>query len=376
MLTNRRSFLKGLASGGALVATGGLGMATRILAQAKDPAKLLVRSSRPHDLETEVAAFAEDFTENASFFVRSHHGAPLVQTDHWRLTVRAGEEALSFTLAELEKLDPVTLPVVLQCSGNGRAFFNPTVPGVPWEKGAVGQARWTGVRLRDLLERAGVKSSDARHVHVHALDRPALPTVPSFARSIPLERALDETTLVAYAMNGEPLPVLHGAPVRLVVPGWAGDHWVKWVRGLSVEKEEADGFYMKTAYRLPRGGGGSEPLSWLNVKSLIVRPSATAALHPGSQEVSGVAWTGRGHVKEVAVSLDGGRSWADARLDPPRTLGAWQRFRLSWNPAPGKYRILARAKDSSGAVQPAAASWNPGGYLWNGQDVLDCEVRA
>jgi DMSO/TMAO reductase YedYZ molybdopterin-dependent catalytic subunit len=272
------------------------------------------------------------------------------------------------------------LPAVLQCAGNGRAFFRPTIPGVGWERGAVGNALWGGVRLRDLLEVCGVRDG-SRHVHLLGADGPPAPRTPAYLRSIPLERARDPKTLVATHMNGEPLPLLHGGPLRLVVPGWTGNHWIKWLRRIVVAPDEAPGFYQQTAYRMPRTPAPPGavldpkellPVTWLNVKSLIARPAPGARLRPGRVEVVGVAWTGQGVVEGVEVGIDGG--WRPAEFTSGPLEGTWRTWRYVWSAEPGRHVLAARAWDSLGQSQPETTPWNRSGYLWNSIERVACEV--
>ncbi len=216
-------------------------------------------------------------------------------------------------------------------------------------------------------------------------DAPPSPKIPAFVRSIPLDRARDPGTVLALRMNGEPLQVIHGGPVRLVVPGWSGNNWQKWVRRIVVAREEAPGFYMQTAYRLPRtplapGDDPAkvplDPVAWMNVKSLITRPERGGVLPAGPVEVRGIAWTGRGHVTRVDVRIDGEDRWLPATLLGDAEPGAWRPWRLTWEaPTRGRHLIAARATDSTGQVQPESPAWNRSGYLWNGFDTVDCEIR-
>lgn len=345
---------------------------------------LIVRNPRPIDAETPTEAFATWKTPNRLFFIRSHFGAPAVDLlGPWEIEIGGMvERPAKLRLEELGRFERAERPAVLQCSGNGRAFFRPRVAGVAWERGAVGNAEWAGVRLRDVLERAGIKDG-ARHVQFLGADTPPNPKTPLFSRSIPLERALDPTTLLATRMNGEALPVLHGGPVRLVVPGWSGNHWMKWVRWIGVEKDEAPGFFMQAGYRLPKRpyppgaeipAAELEPLTTLNVKSLFARPSPGATLRAGRIEVRGVAWTGVGHITRVEVSIDG-VPWRPADLNGPDVEGSWRTWHFAWDARPGPHELRARATDSRGQAQPEAPPWNKSGYLWNGIERLRCEVH-
>jgi DMSO/TMAO reductase YedYZ molybdopterin-dependent catalytic subunit len=345
---------------------------------------LIVRSSRPLDLETPVEVFDRFLTPNDLFFVRSHLGEPAVSLGPWRLHVRGLlERPLELGLDDLAAMESVTAPAVLQCSGNGRSFYTPTIPGVAWSRGAVGNAEWSGVRLVDLLRRAGLKM-DEGHVHLFGADAPPSVKTPMYYRSIPLSRALDPGTLVALRMNGEPLPLLHGGPLRLVVPGWAGNHWIKWLRAITVSREEAPGFYQQSGYRMPKVPAlpGAElkpsdlvPVTTMPVKSLVARPTAGSRLKAGRNEVRGVAWTGVGHVTKVEVSAGPHGSWHPATLLNDERPGTWRLWRWTWDvPRPGRYQVRVRATDSEGQTQPEATPWNRSGYLWNGIDTVECEV--
>ena len=222
------------------------------LLRAEDRPKLdmLVRSVRPEDLEMPFSGFSDYITPVEHFFVRTHVYVPKVNPESWRLKVE-GEVAapLTLTMEDLKKLPPVELVTVVECAGNGRGLYEPPVPGLQWSSGAVGNARWKGVRLADVLKRAGIKDS-AKEILFDGADVP-LGSMPDFQRSIPVKKALDSNTLLAYAMNGETMPVKHGFPLRVVASGWASDSWVKWLTSIRVLDKEFDGFWMKGSYRHP-----------------------------------------------------------------------------------------------------------------------------
>ena len=352
-------------------------------ARADDAPALIVRNSRPLDLETPVTFLDRVYTPNDAFFVRSHFDVPAVPAGPW--TIRVGgtvESPRSLTLKDLEALPRVELPAVLQCSGNGRAFFRPRMPGVAWERGAVGQAMWSGVRLGDVLGKAGLKR-EARHLHILGADLPPHIKTPAFLRSIPIERALHQDTLLATHMNGVPLPLVHGGPVRLVVPTWSGNNWLKWITSLTASPVEAHGFYMQTGYRIPRNPvpPGTNPppselvpVTLMNVKSLIARPAPGAKLAPDDcREAVGVAWTGSGTIAKVEIRIDDA-PWRPAALEGPDRPGAWRVWKLPLQLKPGRHTILARAADSTGAVQPESTPWNKSGYHWNGIERVEFEV--
>ena len=356
--------------------------------EPQSSSSLMTRVTRPFDAETLVRTFASYRTPNDLFFVRSHFGPPppeQITENVWRLRVRGlVDRPLELTLKELAQFERVSLTAVVQCSGNGRAFHRPRAPGVQWERGAVGNAKWTGVRLRDVLTRAGVQPS-ARHLQMLGADRPVAATTPLFLRSIPIEKALHPDTLLATHMNGEPLPLLHGAPLRLIAPGWMADACIKWLTDLTLQAEEAKGYYMETAYRhpVPPVEPGTvvsprdmRPVETMVVKSLIVSPASGAMLKQGPVMIEGVAWTGEGIVNLVEVSVDDGQRWEKARLVGEDVPYAWRQWQFVWQPQQvGICTILARATDDHGQTQPMASPWNPGGFLWNGVDRVQVEVR-
>jgi DMSO/TMAO reductase YedYZ molybdopterin-dependent catalytic subunit len=336
---------------------------------------------RPFNAETPVREFTSWLTPNERFFVRSHFGPPApeaVQTDTWRLAVKGlVKEGLSLSLKELQQFEAVTMTAVLQCSGNGRAHHRPKAPGVQWERGAVGNAQWTGVRLRDLLQRAEVKLQGL-HVQLQGADRPAVATVPLFTRSIPLAKALHPDTLLAYEMNGRPLPLLHGAPLRVITPGWMGQSCTKWLTEITVRADESPGYYMQQAYRIPETsiqhgsglpGTAMVPVEHMVVKSLIAAPAEGDRVRKGPVTIQGVAWAGEAPVAKVEVSCDDGRTWEQARFIGEEQPYAWRQWQYVWNArAAGPTVILCRATDAQGEQQPATSPWNPSGFLWNGWD--------
>ncbi len=380
MNRSRRQFL------GQLLAAGGLaGLAPRA-AFAAPGAGMIQRVGRPLDLETPVSAFSSWATPTEQFFVRSHFDAAVVDEAAWTLTVDGSvRRPLTVGLAALGRYSEVTLAAVLQCAGNGRAFFQPKVPGVQWEKGAMGNAEWTGVRLADVLEDAGVSLADG-HVVLAGADSPMLPATPRFERSLPLAKAMHPDTLLAYRMNGRPLQVDHGFPLRAVVPGWAGDIWLKWLVSVRVQPDEAQGFFMQTGYRIPREpvppgtdipAAQKVPVTVMPVKSLIASPRTGVRLENGPCEVRGVAFSGEAPLAAVDVSTDGGETWRPAELFGRADRWAWRQWRYAWRPEkPGSYVVLSRATDAAGKVQPPHGVWNPSGYFWNAVDSVALEVIA
>jgi DMSO/TMAO reductase YedYZ molybdopterin-dependent catalytic subunit len=345
--------------------------------------ELLELSARPTNYETPRSVFTERITPTEQFYIRSHFDAPEVNAASWRLKISGlVEEPLELSLEELSKMQQTSVEAVLQCAGNGRALFRPRMPGVQWRYGAMGSAEWRGVRLMDLIQRARPKK-EAKHLRLQGLDKPLL-SAPPFLRGIPMEKALHPDTLVALSMNGAPLPPLHGFPARLIVPGWVGDDWVKWLAEIELRATEPEGFFYETAYRFPskpRPAGEAvppeemKPMTRLNVKSLIATPGAGQVLAPGVHEIVGVAFSGEAAIAKVEVTVDGKR-WVKASLDPSPSKYGFRVFRWSWKAKPGRFSLASRATDEKGATQPKAAAWNPSGYLFNAIDPIAVEVRA
>jgi len=386
---SRRSFLR--TAGRLTVGTALLGLATPLAQaaktaeeQASGPApvsgkeRLIVRSQNPVNLETPISLLSSWITPNDAHFVRCHHNVPVVDRAAWTLVVDGEvERPLTLTFQELKAFPRVTAVRTLECAGNGRSFFTPKTPGTQWTNGAVSTARYEGVRLADVLNRAGIRPS-GKHVMFNGADVPALPSAPDFVRSIPIEKALSADTLLVHTMNGEPLPTMHGYPLRVIPAGWIGAACVKWLVQIRVLREAHDGHFMVKAYRFPQApiAPGAEPdptqmvsLTGLEVKSLITAPLQNATVPASPLVVKGVAWAGEEEIAKVEVSIDLGRTWQAARLEGERERYAWRLWDFQWGaPEPGSYLVMARATDSAGRTQPIEQAWNPSGYLWN---VLD-----
>lgn len=394
MATRRELLLA--ATGGCLIgrvwASDGAGTVAQVEALAALPGKkpLIRRSFRPPNFETPLADLAAPLTDNGAFFVRYHLTViPRIDPDSWRLQVSgaSARRALTLSLAELRSgFEQVEVVAVNQCAGNRRGLFTPRVPGVQWGGGAMGNARWRGVRLREVLQRAGV-AADALEVVFGGADAPVLPATPAFVKSLPVERALDESTLVAFEMNGRPLPHWNGAPARLVVPGWVGTYWMKHLASIRIEPRAFDGFWMKTGYRVPTGAfpgarftsqetAETTPVTELLVNSLIVSPGSGARLSRGAHaELAGKAWDGGAGIEGVEVSVDGGQRWRDATLQ--RDLGrfAWREFRFVLDTSrAGRLDVAVRARSRNGAKQPDKLTPNPSGYHDNIVQAVSLEI--
>ncbi len=353
--------------------------------------KPLIRHAwRPPNYETPLADLVPAFTPNDAFFVRYHLSViPEVDADTWRLKIggSGARKPLVLTLRDLRHdFKRVTLPAVNQCSGYRRGLFTPRVPGVQWGNGAIGNAEWSGVRLRDVLGRAGV-AANAVEVVFNGADAPVLPATPDFLKSIPVERALDENTLIAFEMNGHALPQWNGAPARLVVPGWTGTYWVKHLTEIRVDTVPFDGFWVKGAYRIPTGAfpgvrfktqetPETTPITEILVNSLITSHVSGAQLKHGAKvELAGKAWNGGAGIAAVEISTDGRQSWQAAELG--RDLGrfAWREFHYRLDTSkPGALVVAVRARSRDGATQPDKLTPNPGGYHDNIVQTVALEV--
>jgi DMSO/TMAO reductase YedYZ molybdopterin-dependent catalytic subunit len=345
--------------------------------------RLLQMNGYPLDAETPLDLLTTYLTPNDLFFVRHHWNPTFPDASTWRLTVDGEvERPLALSLSDLKAMPRASATCVLQCAGNGRSLHRPIVPGVQWKYGAVGNAKWTGVRVRDVLEKAGLKAG-ARHLHTFGTDKPP-EKVPPFHRSVELDK-IREDGVIAFEMNGEPLPQAHGGPARLVVPGWAGDHWMKWLDRISPQAAPQTGFYMDTAYRYPKTPGEPgvafkpdemTPVTELFVKSNITESPAAARVGKAAT-IRGFAFSGAPDVAKVEVTDDGGATWSPATLGKDHDPHAWRLWSYAYTPKKsGRVTLHARATDSRGSVQPKNAVWNQSGYLYNAWPSADVEVSA
>ncbi|HKW90127.1 MAG TPA: molybdopterin-dependent oxidoreductase [Candidatus Acidoferrales bacterium] len=349
-------------------------------------AAMVLLTDRPVQLETPRHYFLDAITPNDAFFVRWHlEGIPNeVDLKSWRLRIEGNVATpleLSFTDL-MRKFEPVTFAAVNQCSGNSRSRFTPRVAGGQWGNGAMGCARWTGARFRDVLKMAGVKAS-AVQVQMQGLERGKGPQgKPSFEfmKSLDLNDPVLDECIIAYAMNGEPLPMLNGFPARLVVPGYFATYWVKclsWVRLLDKTDEN---FWMNPGYRVPETPRGTTtpedvkagkvkmiPITRMPVRSFVVSPDGATKIPAGMPvSVRGIGFSGAGRVSKVEFSHSAAGGWREAKLGEDLGPYAFRTWEIEWRPeAPGRYSVAARATDEKGNVQPDEGVWNPGGYLWN-----------
>jgi DMSO/TMAO reductase YedYZ molybdopterin-dependent catalytic subunit len=353
---------------------------TAILDALPGKKPLIKLSYRPPNYETPVSYFREVFTPNDAFFVRYHlAGVPdKIDAPGWKLRIggEAASGTLELTLAELQNNFPqVEIAAVCQCSGNRRGLSDPHVPGVQWSLGAMGNAMWKGPRLKDVLAKAGLKP-EAVELVLNGTDGPVIDKTPDFVKSIPVWKALDENTIIAHAMNGAPLPLYNGAPIRLILPGWTATYWMKHLASIDAVAKPFDGFWMKSAYRIPTGKFPvidrfitqetpvNTPITEMVVNSLITSPAAGSSHKAGqSVAIQGIAWDGGYGISQVEVSTDGGKIWRDATLGKDTGRFSFRPWSFRFTPGKaGRYTVLARASNRAGQTQAPSLIFNPAGY--------------
>ena len=389
-MTTRRSILSAAIGGLALVGGGLAGRVARaglpagtiescVLEALAGKQPLLKRSFRPPNYETPVAYLNDVITPNDRFFVRWHlANIPVIDAANWRLSV-GGDGAARESVLTLEQLqrdfESVEVTAVCYCSGNRRGLSDPHVPGVEWGYGAMGNARWTGVRLKDVLARAGL-AKEAVEIAFDGADGPLLAGTPDFVKSIPVWKALDENTLVAYEMNGAPLPHWNGFPARIVVPGWAATYWMKQIISIRVLTSPLNSFWMNTAYRIPKAtfalvdrfvsqeSEATTPITEMLVNSLITNIVDRQRFRSDAPiAVEGITWDGGFGIRRVEVSTDDGRSWVTAELGASLGRFSFRKWQFRFKPqAKGRMRLMARATNIQGSSQPYELIFNPSGY--------------
>ncbi|WP_455757184.1 molybdopterin-dependent oxidoreductase [Sulfurimonas sp.] len=351
---------------------------------------LITYSDRPPILETPREAFTKAITTNEEFFVRWH--SPKIPTHTYISTYRINvgghvKNSLSLSIDDLKNnYEQVEVTAVMQCGGNSRSAFNPTTTGIQWGSGAMGCGMWKGVRLKDVLKSAGLKDG-ASWIGFNGGDKPIMNTMSSFMRELELHEVKDDV-IIAYEMNGEDLPFLNGYPVRLIIPGYYSDSWVKMLSNITVLKEYKKTFYMDVAYRIADNESEGEtpdnlvkntkPITTMNVKSYIGYPTSKTQIAVGSNVLAkGVAFDSGHGIKEVLISIDGGKTWESAELEKELSPHAFRVFKFGFKPMKkGKFTIMAKAVNTLGEEQPFAKDiqWNRGGYKYNGIDSVTIEV--
>ncbi|TWB87480.1 sulfite dehydrogenase (cytochrome) subunit SorA apoprotein [Bradyrhizobium macuxiense] len=335
-------------------------------------------TSRPPQLETPFAIFNDGpLTPNNAFFVRYHlAGIPYeLDPDKFTLEIKGKvDKPLALSLKDLRKLKAIELVAVNQCSGNSRGFFNPRVAGGQLANGAMGCARWHGVPLKTVLDMAGVQAG-AKQVTFNGMDGPVMETTPDFVKALDIDHARDGEVMLAWGMNGEDLPFLNGFPLRLVVPGYYGTYWVKHLNEITVIDSVFDGFWMKSAYRIPDTPNNAVepgtapkatiPINRFTVRSFMTSVADGAKLKAGRTTLRGIAFDGGKGIKEVVVSTDGGKSWTPAKLGKDLGKYAFREWKLKVALPAGPSELKVRATNNAGDTQPMDPLWNPAGYLRN-----------
>jgi DMSO/TMAO reductase YedYZ molybdopterin-dependent catalytic subunit len=322
-------------------------------------------------------------TPTGLHYLLIHYDIPAVNAEEWRLKI-AGRVAapLELTLEEIKKRPRRTVPVTMECAGNGRALFAPRRISQPWLLEAIGTAEWTGTPLRSILQEAGL-SADAVEIVFTGLDRGVEgDQIQYYQRSLTVDEATRDEVLVAYEMNGEPLPPQHGYPLRLLMPGWYGMASVKWLDRIEAVTEPFQGYQMVRAYRYAQSADGpGEAVNLMRERALMIPPgipdfmTRDRLVEAGPVTLAGKAWAGRVSVSRVEVSVDAGQSWFEAQLGESGSPYAWRTWTCVWNATPGAYTLYVRASDANGNVQPVVQQWNFGGYGNNGVQRLNVVVR-
>ena len=340
---------------------------------------LIKLSYRPPNYESPVEYFRTAITPNDQFFVRYHlANIPQVDAKTWKITV-GGEGANGATEINLDALKAMPaheVTAVCQCSGNRRGLFQPHVPGVEWGYGAMGCAKWKGARLKDILDKVGLKK-EAIEIVLDGADGPVSDKTPDFVKSLPVDVAMAESALVAYEMNGQPLPHFNGFPARVIVPGWTGTYWVKHITSIMAATKPFSGFWMNPAYRIPVGKFPlvarfisqetpvNTPITEMVVNSLITSHGDGASVKPGKVTVSGIAWDGGYGIRNVEASSDGGKTWTEAKLGQDLGRFAFRPWSYDITARRGKNTVTVRATNAIGQTQTATLILNPAGYHHN-----------
>jgi sulfite dehydrogenase (cytochrome) subunit A len=335
-------------------------------------------TSRPPQLETPFSIFNNGpITPNDAFFVRYHlSDVPYnIDPDKFTLEIKGKvDKPLKLSIKDIKKFTPVEIVAVNQCSGNSRGFFDPRVAGGQLGNGAMGNARWRGVPLKTVLDMAGLQAG-ARQVTFNGMDKPVLDKTPDFIKALEVDHARDGEVMLAYGMNGKDLPMLNGFPLRLVVPGYYGTYWVKHLNEITVIDNVFDGFWMKSAYRIPdtpcncvepgTAPKATIPINRFTVRSFITNVTDGAKLRLGNTMLKGIAFDGGKGIKQVTVSIDGGKTWTAAKLGKNLGRYSFRDWQLPVTLGAGAHDLKVRATNNAGDTQPLDPLWNPAGYLRN-----------
>ncbi len=390
----RREFIRTAGGLTAMAAVPGLPLSVfaneRKLVRFPEKTDLILLTSRPPHLETPLHYFKDIITPNNALFVRWHLANIPTSVDlrEWKLTVGGNtEKELNLSMDELKTFEKVAYTAVIQCAGNGRSLFEPGVASGQWGNGAMGNVTWTGARLKDVLGKAGIKAGSV-DVTFDGLDSGSSPANPNFVKNLSVDKAMEDDIIIAYEMNGEPLTMLNGFPARLIVPGWYATYWVKALREIKVIPETFEEFCMKTRYQIPDHACGCLPaeaapkkttsVSRMTTRSLIIEPVEGTQIIPLNKPVNimGIAFSGGYSIKDVIVSVDGGKTWQQAVLGQDKGRYSWIQWSFPWRPEKaGTYTLMSRATNSIGESQPFEGLWNPSGYLLNKIEKTEVVVR-
>lgn len=350
------------------------------LVSAAGKKDMILLTDRPANLETPLEYFKQDFTPNDVFFVRWHLANIPSEIDIDTFRLRIGgqvQNKLSLSINDLKtKFQPYSINALCVCAGNARSFCKPRVAGAQWANGGMGNAKWTGVKLKDILAAAGVNSK-AKYISFGGMDAPPLPSVPDFVKSLPYELANNDEVMVAYKMNGDYLPLLNGYPLKLIVPGWYASYWVGMLNEINVYQDTFKGFWMEKAYLVPKGiENGNEkhdslaknlvPISKIDVRSIFVSPTPNSKFKLGNiYELQGLAFDGGDGISKVEISHDSGATWIQTKLDPSIGIYSWRRWRYSYRASKiGNQKFYIKATNAKGQTQPWH-HWNRSGYMRN-----------
>ncbi|SDW38892.1 Mo-co oxidoreductase dimerisation domain-containing protein [Marinococcus luteus] len=350
----------------------------------KVPEELYLKtlSLEPENQETPIPFVGNEHVHSSLFYRRNHF--PYPQSPAAGVTIDGLVDSPGFiSLEDIQALPSRTVETVLECAGNKRSLFEPKAFGEPWGKGAISQGKWKGVPLKALLGKAGWDKETAVEVITAAGDageRPDKKDVYAYTRSLPVEKAMDPDTIIAYEYNGQPLSFKHGAPLRLIVPGWYAMASMKWIERLTVSKEAFEGPFQAIDYvYYPHKNSRKDafPVTTMNVNSIIQSPADMEITKEGTQVIEGIAWSGEAVIELVEVSTDGGQTWAEAQLEPRSdTPYTWTKWFYEWpEAAAGEYTLMARARDAGGRQQPMQAFWNQKGYGYNAVETIQVKLK-
>lgn len=354
-----------------------------------DKRGMIMLTDRPYNLETPLKYFKEDYTPNEVFFVRWHLSdmPAVINSDTFRLRVQGHvKNELSLSLIDLRsKFKPVTIPALAVCAGNARSFFDPRVPGGQWKNGAMGNALWKGVRLKDVLDLAGVKPN-ALDVAFNGMDQPPLPSVPDFVKSLGIDHVMNEDVIIAYEMNGKSLPILNGYPLKLIVPGWYATYWIGMLNEIKVYPDSFKGYWMNKAYLIPKNVRNANespdslaketvPISKLDIRSIFVSPEPDSTIIVNQQcVIEGLVFDGGDSIVKVEISTNG-KTWNNATLCSYLGKYAWRRWKYNFIPHnAGTFTFYVKATNAIGETQPFK-QWNRSGYMRNQIETLQIKAK-